>query len=666
LDVLADVLVNQESAPVRKALQEAGIGKDIYASSQNMLQNTFSIIVQNANPADKDTFRSVIMKTLEKVCSGKIDKETLEGSLNRMEFRLREGNDAQKGLTYIMRSITGWLFTNDPFPSLEYEKQLSTVKGSLTSNYLEDIIKKDMVNNPYGLVLVVEPKQGLEKEIADKTSKELSARKQNMTPAAIDTVLKSTKELIAYQQKEDSPEAIAAIPLLKLSDIKPEAAWYETVAQNLSGVQQLFHNEFTNKIVYMNLWFDMRVLPEDKIPYAALLAELLGKMDAGDYGYEQLDKALNINTGGYSNSLSAYLPDHNDNNLLPEFRVQMKTTTEKLDTSLNILSVIINSTKLDNKDRLYELLKRHQSQIESNVTQNGFNVASTRLESYYSRRGVFAEKTRGIDYYWFITDLTNNFNANPEKVITDLKQVYDLLFTKNNLLAGTTCSEPDFTLYTKSFEAFVTTLRDKPVIHNTWALTPAPKNEGILTASKVQYVLQGFDFRKLGLAWDGKWNVLEQILSTDWLQTQIRIIGGAYGGFSSIGKNGTVYLASYRDPNLGETLANYKATIDYLSKFSADSTAMTRYIIGTIANLDYPLTPSGKGDMAFRWYLEKTNLEEIQGDRDAVLATTAEDIRNMRDDITKVLDQNVFCVYGNSEKIKFNKALFKNLVVLQK
>ncbi len=212
----------------------------------------------------------------------------------------------------------------------------------------------------------------------------------------------------------------------------------------------------------------------------------------------------------------------------------------------------------------------------------------------------------------------------------------------------------------------MTTLRDKPVIHNTWALTPAPKNEGILTASKVQYVLQGFDFRKLGLAWDGKWNVLEQILSTDWLQTQIRIIGGAYGGFSSIGKNGTVYLASYRDPNLGETLANYKATIDYLSKFSADSTAMTRYIIGTIANLDYPLTPSGKGDMAFRWYLEKTNLEEIQGDRDAVLATTAEDIRNMRDDITKVLDQNVFCVYGNSEKIKFNKALFKNLVVLQK
>jgi hypothetical protein len=663
---LADVLVNQESAPVRKALQEAGIGKDIYATSQNMLQNIFSIVVQNANPADKDTFRSVIMKTLEKVCSGKIDKETLEGSLNRMEFRLREGNDAQKGLTFNMRSMTGWLFSNDPFPSLEYEKQLSKVKESLVTNYLEDIIKKDMVNNPYGLVVVVEPKPGLEKEIADKTSRELTAQKQKMTTAAIDTMVHSTKGLIAYQQKEDSPEAIATVPLLKLSDINPEAAWYKASSHKLSGVQQLYHNEFTNKIVYMNFWFDLRVLPEDKIHYAAVLAELLGKMDAGDLSYEQLDKALNINTGGYTNSLSVYLPDHNDNSLLPEFRIQMKTTTEKLDTALHLLCVMLNNTKLDNKDRLYELLKRHQSQVEANAIQNGFGVAAARLESYYSRRGVFAEITRGLDYYWFITDLTNRFNADPTRVIADLKLVFDLLFTKSNLMAGTTCSEPDFKTYSKSFESFAVALRDKPVVQNSWTLAPTPKNEGILTASKVQYVLQGFDFLKLGMAWNGKWNVLSQIMSTDWLQTQIRVIGGAYGGFSTIGKNGTIYLASYRDPNLSETLANYKATVDYLSKFLADSTAMTRYIIGTIANLDYPLTPSEKGDMAFRWYLEKNSYMEVQKDRDAVLTTTAGDIRNMSDVIAKILDQNVFCVYGNNEKLKSNKALFKNLVVLQK
>jgi Zn-dependent M16 (insulinase) family peptidase len=428
----------------------------------------------------------------------------------------------------------------------------------------------------------------------------------------------------------------------------------------------LYYNEFTNNIVYMNFWFNLRVLPEDKIPYAALLTQLLGKMDAGKYGYEQLDKSLNINTGGYSAAISTYLPNHDDTKLLPELRIQMKTNVEKLDTALTLLGEIVNNTKFENKNRLNELLKRHQSQVESSVIQNGYGVAATRLESYYSRRGVFAEKTRGIDYYWFITDLAKRFNNDPETVIANLKQVYGLLFSKSNLIVGATCNESDFRIYASKFASFAITMTDKPSVQYSWILEPSPKNEGILTASKVQYILQGFDFRKLGLTWDGKWNVLSQIMSTDWLQTRIRVIGGAYGGFSSISKNGTIYMASYRDPNLRETLANYEGTVNYLVKFEADSTAMTRYIIGTIANLDYPLTPSEKGDQAFRWYFEKVSRDEVQGDRDAVLATTAADIRNMSDDIARILDQKVFCVYGNDEKIKSDKTLFKNLVTLQR
>jgi len=582
-----------------------------------------------------------------------------------MEFRLREGNDAQKGLSYNMRILNCWLQTNNPFPPLEYEKQLAKIKESLGNNYLEEIIKKEIIDNPYGLVLVLEPKPGLDKVITKEIIGELAGIKKNMSPAAIDSVVKKTTELIAYQQKEDSPEALASIPLLKLSDIKPEADWYEASKQSLAGVPHLFYNDFTNNIVYMNFWFDMRVIPEDKIPYAAILTQLLGKLDAGKYGYEQLDKALNINTGGYTAAISTYLPNYDDTKMLPEFRIQMKTTVEKLDTALNLLSEIVDKTKLENKDRLYELLKRHQSQVESSVMQNGYGVAVTRLESYYSHRGMLAEKTRGIDYYWFITDMTKKFNEDPEPMIANLKQVYDLLFSKNNLIAGVTCNESDFKKYAAKFETFVATLADKSAVMNSWTLEPTPKNEGIITTSKVQYVLQGFDFRKLGLKWNGKWNVLSKIMSTDWLQTQVRVIGGAYGGFSAISKNGTIYLASYRDPNLRETLTNFKGTVDYLKKFEADSTAMTRYIIGTIAGLDYPLTPSEKGDQAFRWYFEKASRDEIQGDRDAVLSTTSADIRNMSDEIGRVVDQKVFCVYGNDEKIKENKTLFKNLVMLQ-
>ncbi len=193
----------------------------------------------------------------------------------------------------------------------------------------------------------------------------------------------------------------------------------------------------------MNFLFDLRTLPEDKLPYAVILSDLLGKMDAGPYSFEQLDKKLNIHTGGFSKMLNYYLPGQDDSQLMPLFRVHMKTTVEKLDTAFHLLTTILCDTRFNNSERLYELLKRHQSQVETSVTQNGFGVAANRLESYYSRRGVFTDKTKGLDYYWFITQLTRNFSTDSSKVIADLKEVYHLLFTRNNLLAATTCSEQD-------------------------------------------------------------------------------------------------------------------------------------------------------------------------------------------------------------------------------
>ncbi len=69
---------------------------------------------------------------------------------------------------------------------------------------------------------------------------------------------------------------------------------------------------------------------------------------------------------------------------------------------MRLLAEILTKTRLDNKDRLGELLHRHQSQVESNVTQNGYGIALNRLESYYSQRGVFNDMIRGASYYWFL------------------------------------------------------------------------------------------------------------------------------------------------------------------------------------------------------------------------------------------------------------------------
>ena len=55
---------------------------------------------------------------------------------------------------------------------------------------------------------------------------------------------------------------------------------------------------------------------------------------------------------------------------------------------------------------------------------------------------------------------------------------------------------------------------------------------------------------------------------------------------------------------------------------------------------------------------------EQQEEREAVLATTVDDVKNLKKMVEDILAQNVFCVYGNEEKIQSQKDIFKELVKL--
>lgn len=234
------------------------------------------------------------------------------------------------------------------------------------------------------------------------------------------------------------------------------------------------------------------------------------------------------------------------------------------------------------------------------------------------------------------------------------------------MTAGITCSDENYPAYSEGLQILVSSLPEGDGQINEWKFDFNKKNEGLMSASKVQYVIKGYDFKKLGYEWTGKMRVLNQILSREWLQTQVRVLGGAYGGFCGFSASGNSYFASYRDPNLKETLDNYDATPQFLQDYEADENEMTRFIIGTIARMDGPTTASQRGSTAIRRYFTKTTLEELKAERNAVLTTNLEDVKSMEQMVKDILAEEAICVYGNTDKIKENKELFKDIIKITK
>ena len=279
---------------------------------------------------------------------------------------------------------------------------------------------------------------------------------------------------------------------------------------------------------------------------------------------------------------------------------------------------------------------------------------------------MFNELTGGISYFWFISDLLKNFEEDAQTVIANLEKVAALLFTWNNLVVSVTSAKKDQANFATGLNFLARQLPHGNNLGNEWNFSLEKQNEGLMASSNVQYVVKGFNYKKLGYTWDARMRVLNQVLSTDWLQTRIRVIGGAYGGFSSISPGGNFTFNSYRDPNLAGTIENFNATSEYLSAFSADEQSLARYIIGTISEMDSPLTPSQQGDQAVSLFFAQRTIEEVQHDRDAVLSTTSEDIRGFTKLVEDVLQQNAVCVYGNAEMLSTHQDLFSSLVKIDR
>lgn len=662
LDIIVNAMVNHESAPVRLALQEAGIGKEVMGWFNEGQQNVINIIVQNANPNDLDRFREVIFSSLQKAVDDGFDKTTVEGIMNRNEFQLKEGDTPQKGLMYFDLMVQSWLFEDNPFYGLEYEEPLVQLKNQINTGILESLTRKYLLENPHGLLFCLSPEAGLQKKRDAELEEKLRIYKDSLTPSELDQLILETQQLTEYQQKEDTPEALESIPMLKLTDIPEKALFYGLNILESEGIQIMHHDEFTNGIVYTSFYFDLRSLPIELIPYASLLSALLGKLNTNLYSYGDLENQVNIHTGGFTSNQATFLHQRRDENLIPQFVSSAKSVSGKTGTMLDLMFEIISGTVFNDEDRIKQVIRRHHSQIDANIRQNGMNYALNRAASRYSKRGYFNEWTSGVEYYRFLTELNKNLEVNSDSAIQKLSETAALLFNRKNLKILVVCPTADLGVFVNELSGRINRLNLQSGPLKTWEIHHERKNEAILSASQVQYVVKSFDFKKLGYEWNGQMHVLSQILSTDWLQNQIRVQGGAYGGFCGFSPHGNTYFASYRDPNLKETLAAIDATPGYIRNFNADRDTLTRYILGTISNLDQPKTPSQKGSAAMHYYFEGTTAHMLDKERQEILSIQTEDIRGMADMVEDILKCNNYCIYGNEGKIMEHAELFDGLI----
>ncbi len=663
--VIEYALLAAPGAPLKQAILDAKLGKDVMSSYDNgILQPTFSIIAKNANTDQKDAYVTLISQTLENLVHKGLDKKALEAGLNYYEFRYREADfgNYPKGLMYGLQAFDSWLYDESkPLIHLEALETFASLKKRIDTDYFEMLIQKYLLDNTHGSVVIVEPKKGLAQKKEEELAKKLADYKSTLTKEDCEKLVDFTNHLAEYQEEESSQEDLEKIPVLELSDISKNVRTFKNAELTIENTKVLHHDYNTNGIVYLTMAFDITKLPAELVPYASILKNVLGYVDTENYSFGELFNEINRKSGGIYSSLGNYAHDTDEAKNVKTYELHAKALEEQLTFAFSMIEEILTKSKLDDEKRLYEILAQMKSRLQMALPSHGHSTAVTRVSSYFSETSDFTDRTGGIAFYGVIEDLESHFEEKKTEFIEKLKEVCKYIFCPENLIVSITCDKqvPEkFGEQLKVLQRCLTPAKESKVSEQT-ALSK--KNEGFLTSSQVQYVAIAGNFKKAGLDYTGALRVLKTILSYDYLWLNIRVKGGAYGCMSGFTRTGNGYLASYRDPNLRGTLDVYRGTVDYLKNFAACDRDMVKYIIGTISDMDVPLTPSMAGSRSFTAYMTGTKEERILKERGEVLSCTVEDIRGLAAYIQAILDEEAICVLGNETLLKKEDTLFGEL-----
>lgn len=659
--ILNYVLIDMDGAPLKQAVLDAGLGSDLSGSYGDSYKQPVWIVEVTGSEVDKQqAFADVVDSTLRSIALKGLDKDMLEAALNRTEFTARE-NDYQgrpKGLFYGVRAMDLWLYDRDPMEALRYIDDINTLRDNLKTNYFENLLLRYVIKNPHQVLITMKPEKGLTEKMNRETAEKLAAFKSSLSDEHLDEIMASTKALKERQASGETEEALETIPLLSRKDLKRTVEEKVLEKENVSGMDHFHFDVHTNGITYLNLYFPLSGLTEEDIPYAILLSTLLRSLSTTKHSYGELARLSNAYTGGMSFAVNGYGKVEDTNDYLPALTVRAKALTSKADKLLDLLGEVINHTLFTDTKRLKELILQEKSEWDMTAFSRGHSLVMTRLTSYFSRGGEFAEQS-GLSYYYFLADLARKFDGEKEKLVAKLEEVSRKIFTRSCLFFETIGEEEEKKAVLSNFALLVDDMEEgEKKEPRPFSFPSAEKNEAFRTSGKVQYVAKGGNFKSHGFAYTGALKVMETILRYEYLWKKVRVLGGAYGAFTQFLRDGTAVLCSYRDPNLAETLKAYEDLPAYLENLTLSNREMTKYVIGTMAAAETQLTPSMKGERAMVHYLSGNTRESRMKIRDEVINCQVEDIRKLAPLVESVIKDPYICVMGSEDKIERDKALF--------
>lgn len=644
--LLCDYLTDDDDAPLKRAVLDAGLAQDFEMDLMDGVQQSVGYwAAWNTDPAEQPALERLVRETLTRLTAQGLDRERLEACFRRFAFELRDRDSGStpRSLAEALDMLDTWLYGGDPAQGLLAEEALAELEAALQTDAPERLLRELFLDDSHAAVLTLLPSTTLAAEQAAAERALFRAEAARRSAADWARQAEEAEALHRWQQTPDSPEALASIPLLRLSDLAQEPEPLPVTEARLAGTPVLRHRT-GGSLAFLRAHFEASDLDLEELPRLALLCELLGCMGTRRYDRGRLPLELMRNLGRLD-----FRPTILEGRELGHCRVLLTgllaCLPEQAEAAAELLSELLTATVWEDLPLLRDNLRQMALEAGKRLTGAGQRYAITRASARLSARGAANEYKGGLEYLRWLRTVSAADDAALRDLLGELSALARRLVTRERLTLS--CNER------VSDAALNALLRAVPVSglplppEAAYAMGSA-RREGAAIPAAVGYAAAAGNLRRRGRAFNGHYPVLCTVLNYLYLWQEIRVRGGAYGcGFSAYG-NGDLNCYSYRDPQPGRSLRIFRGAARWLRDYCAGEPDLTGFILGSASALDPLRDAETKLSTAEQRRLRGLSEETVNRWYRELLETTPADLLALAPALEELAEENAVCVVASA------------------
>ncbi len=617
-------LLGDSSAPLAKAMETAGYGRPSRMNGMDpgARQMMFHLGMAGLKEEQVADARGLLWGALERAAAEGVPQAMLKAVVRDIKYAQRDTSSGRMPnvLQRMLQAVPVAMRNGDVIRSFDSDLAIALLEARIADPAYFTNLVRALLDNPARLEATIVPDAAYFDKRAAQEQARLAQQQAALSDADRDRI---AADAAALEQLQKQPADNSVLPRISPADVSRTPRTLPEIPEP-RGIARTFAIA-SNGISHARVQYDISALPAGEWPWLQLYCDLRPDLGIGALDYQAASAWRRERVPAFSIGIQPYLAA--DQQLKLELQFYASGLEEDHAGIAEVLTTYIGSPRFDEHARIGFLAARLARGKLNNVAQSGNHYAALAAEAPLSPLRRFEEAVSGRTALPFIGELERLAGTDEGRALIAQK-----LAGVHAALLGCTAS-----LLSAGSSGELDALADAIVLPASTAVTfhAAAVAASLPLANAALYAPGQVNHCNLAWAVPGPQHedgaalaVAAQLLTHQLLHTAIREQGGAYGGHAGYAGNAGIFsMASYRDPRLAATYADFTASLEQLATREFTDEQVEEAIIGVVKGLDRPISPFDS--VVIAWNAHRQGIDDAAryAFRKRVLNCTLDDIR---------------------------------------